>query len=216
MAKISARDSIRNLTQPGRFSQRALAAALGVSPRTIGRVIRGERELSRTRYAPDVFDTIKLLDREVRHIERLEARREGVKLPDLPVQFPHERDTWIDPINAKKKIPADTITYNIERANEDTRELATDKEREVFSILKFYRDRAAIAGGVNGVRLLVTTTKYKGKKVTHWWPPRSESQPDITDMSDEDLKDLIAEVALYIGPSGELHKLRIVDALLKL
>jgi len=215
MARLTTRDRIRNLTQPGRYSQRELARVLGISARTVGRVIRGERKLSPQRYPRDVFDVLRDVDHEVRTIERRELRRRGVRLPDMPVQFPAERNRWRDPLDPSRMIDGDTVEYNIEKAEEDTRELATDREREILRLLKFYRTKASMAGELGGVRFLVTTTRYRGRRVTHWWPPRTEDQPDISDMSDEDLKDLIAELALYIGPSGELHKLRIVDATLK-
>lgn len=216
MARYTYRDKVRNLVQPGRFSNRALADAIGVNEKTIRRWRTGERAPDPRRYAPDVFDTLELLDREVRRIERNEARRQGYKPPALPVQFPAERVEFIDPADpeAKRKIPGDTIEYDVEEAEEDidpeTKEITEDDE--LYRLLRFYRDRAAAVGEPAGVRFLVTTTRYKGKKVTHWWPSRSEAQPDITRMSDQDIKDLLDEITLYIGPSGSIHKLRIQDA----
>jgi transcriptional regulator with XRE-family HTH domain len=213
--RLSVRDRVRNLTQPGRFSNRALAAAVGVSEKTIRRWKSGARVPDMRRYAPDVFDTLKIVDTEVRSVLKREARRDGYTLPDMPVIFEQQRDTWLD-VHGKPTVPASTITYDLEEAEEDVSE-DTDERRDLLNILKAYRNRAALRGGLHGVRFLITTNRYtKIGPTTYWWPSRREAQPSITRYSDDDLKDLIAEVLLDVGRDGMIHKIRVGDAFIKL
>jgi len=218
MARFSYRDRVRNLTQPGRFSNRALAAAIGVHEKTIRRWKSGERDPVPGRYHPDVFGMMDTFDKEVRRIERAEAKRAGYTPPSLPVQFPSERVEFIDPLDPKKTVPSDVVAYDLEDAEQEL----SDEELEfgeIFQLLKVYRDRANLIGGLNGVRFLVRTLKYKEKgktvAVTYWWPPRRADQPSITGMSDEDLKDMLVEIFLEVGSDGDVLKLRVQDALLK-
>jgi len=214
--RLSVRDRVRNLTQSGRFSNRALAAAIGVHEKTIRRWKSGERVPDPRRYAPDVFDTLKFIDTEVRRVLKVEARRQGYSLPDMPVIFEGQRDTWLD-VHGKPTVPATTVTYDLEEAEEDVADEVSDERRDLLNILKEYRNRARRVGGLHGVRFLVTTNQYtKIGPVTHWWPTRREAQPSITRMSDNDLRDLIAEVLLHIGRDGLIHKVRIDDAFIEL
>jgi len=207
--RLTPRDQVRNLTLPGRFSNRELARAMGVSEKTIRRVKTGERVLSSARYDPGVFDVLHTLDKEVRKIERREAKRAGFSPPSTPIQFPAERDEWQDPRDPKAKIPGDTITYDIEKA-----EYISAAENDILPLLKAYRDRAALSGRLSGVRFLVTTYKYRGKAVTYWWPTRERAQPDISRMTDAQLRDLFVRVYIDIRSDGEILKLRIGDTLL--
>jgi transcriptional regulator with XRE-family HTH domain len=211
MARVTIRDRVRNLTQPGRFSNRSLAAAIGVSEKTIRRWKSGARVPDMSRYARAVPETLKQLDNEIRSVFKREARAAGYRLADLPVIFDQQRDTWFD-ANRKPTVPASTITYDLEAAEEDVSE-ETDERRDLLNILKHYRDRATFKGGLHGVRFLITTNRYtKIGPVTYWWPDRKEAQPSITGYTDDDLKDLIVEVLLSVGRDGLIHKLRIDDA----
>lgn len=217
--KFSPRDRVRNLTQPGRFSNRSLAAAIGVSEKTIRRVKSGERKLDPSRFAPEVFETLNALDREVRSVLKSDAKQRGIRLPPLKVIPPFERGTRIDPFDpeGKARIDSDTIDYDLDESEEDLSEEITDEGRELLTILKHYRDVGSMTGALTGVRFLVSTYKYDPKgtqKMSYWWPTRATDQPDISEYTDEELRDLIVEVFLDVGLGGQVHKVRVVDGAL--